>query len=136
MSDCARAQQWADHLASNGLFEHSSSSFDPYGENLYVSTTTAPTITYSPGAASIAWYETEEFLYNYPPDLVIVPPGIPDNFNQVGHFTQMVWTDTTEACFASAVGTRNGDTACYVVGHYNPPGNFLNQFETKVPPKI
>lgn len=54
-------------------------------------------------------------------------PGFSSN---TGHFTQMVWADTTEMGAAQIVrGNRS-----YVVANYIPPGNITNrgQFERNV----
>lgn len=66
------------------------------------------------------WYQ-ESSDYNYS------KPGFSSN---TGHFTQMVWANTTHMGAAIAVsGNRS-----YVVANYTPPGNITNpgQFEQNV----
>ncbi|KAL7056989.1 hypothetical protein AAHC03_019047 [Spirometra sp. Aus1] len=48
-----------------------------------------------------------------------------------GHFCQVVWDETTRAGFGVAK-TADGQSV-YAVGHYFPPGNFINQWSTHVP---
>jgi hypothetical protein len=49
-----------------------------------------------------------------------------------GHFTQVVWQDSTELGIGKATG-KMGQMACvYVVGRYNTAGNFNNMFGQQV----
>lgn len=50
---------------------------------------------------------------------------------KTGHFTQVVWRDSTELGVGMA-RNRNGEV--YVVANYNPPGNFLGSFSENVQP--
>lgn len=50
----------------------------------------------------------------------------------IGHFTQVVWKDSTELGVGCAK-TDNGKT--YVVANYNPPGNMMGKFKENVFPK-
>lgn len=50
---------------------------------------------------------------------------------KTGHFTQVVWRDSTELGVGMA-RNRNGEV--YVVCNYNPAGNFLGSFTENVPP--
>lgn len=45
------------------------------------------------------------------------------NWTDVGHYTQVVWRNTTEVGCAIASDGRND----YLVCQYNPPGNFTGQ---------
>ncbi len=120
------AQDWANQLASTGVFEHSGVS--GVGENLYVSYTTQPSIIADTLATSAiqAWYE-EVADYNY------ANPGFS---SATGHFTQVVWQGSTQLGCGAAQGAKtiNGRqyNAFYVVCHYAPPGNVLGQFSANV----
>ncbi|MFM7408088.1 MAG: CAP family protein [Cuspidothrix sp.] len=122
------AQSWAQYLATNGLFQHSSSTQrNNAGENLYVFYTTG-----SIDAATLAnnavktWYD-EVSKYNYS------KPGFSA---ATGHFTQIVWKSSTQLGCGAARGTKtmNGTkfNAFYVVCHYAPAGNVQGQFPTNV----
>merc|ERR1712002_660744 len=115
---CADAQRWADHLAENEIFQH-----DPnlgnVGENLFFSYSSRgcePNYKY----ATDVWYaEVEDYTdYNQGADLIM--QGDPP----VGHFTQVVWTDSTKLCMAVA---KNSDgNKCYIVARYFQRGNYVN----------
>ncbi|MFM6158532.1 MAG: CAP family protein, partial [Sphaerospermopsis kisseleviana] len=90
------AQSWAQYLATNGLFQHSSSTQrNNAGENLYVFYTTG-----SIDAATLAnnavktWYD-EVSKYNYS------KPGFSA---ATGHFTQIVWKSSTQLGCGAARG--------------------------------
>ncbi|CAH8440975.1 unnamed protein product [Schistosoma margrebowiei] len=51
-----------------------------------------------------------------------------------GHFTQVVWKSTTTAGFGRAWSKDRH--SIYVVGRYDPPGNFSDEFLENVPPLI
>lgn len=57
------------------------------------------------------WY-SEVKTYDYKKDADFQPG--------TGHFTQVVWKDSTELGIAQATGVKNGGT--YVVAVYNPAG--------------
>jgi hypothetical protein len=59
--------------------------------------------------------EKQFFMYGVFPN-VANPPG-----SLVGHYTQVVWRDTTEV--GCGLATANGNDI--LVCNYNPPGNFL-----------
>lgn len=46
-----------------------------------------------------------------------------------GHFTAVVWTDTTH------VGMAVSECGCFTFANYLPAGNMMGQFEQKVPPR-
>lgn len=52
---------------------------------------------------------------------------------KTGHFTQVVWRDSSELGVGMA-RNRNGEV--YVVCNYNPAGNFLGSFVDNVPPLL
>lgn len=123
------AQSWADQLAASGSFQHSSASQrNNAGENLYVSYTTANSIAAGTlgNQAVTSWYN-EVSAYNY------ASPGFS---MQTGHFTQIVWRNSTQLGCGAARGTKtlNGRAynAFYVVCHYAPAGNVTGQFPQNV----
>ena len=50
-----------------------------------------------------------------------------------GHFTQIVWQESTELGVGKAKGS-NGKII--VVARYRPPGNVINHFQNNVKPKV
>jgi hypothetical protein len=123
------AQQWAEYLAANALFQHSTpAQRNNAGENIYVYYTTASTAT----AATLAieavnsWYN-EVKDYNY---------AIPQFASNTGHFTQVVWKASVGLGSGAASGIKviNGITynAFYVVSQYAPAGNLAGAFATNV----
>jgi pathogenesis-related protein 1 len=111
------AQAWADNLASrNCAFEHRSSSNSPdkksYGENIFWGSGSM----YNALDASKSWYsEIEQYVHGILTN---------DNWSVAGHYTQMVWQNTTTVGIGVAT-CANG--AIIVVANYNPPGNYLGQ---------
>ncbi len=108
------AQGWADSLRDDGCaFEHSRT---PYGENLAGGTTGA----LPPEAVVEMWYrEVDKYRF---------PDG---GFSmETGHFTQVVWRDTTElGCGMSRCGGMD-----IWVCNYAPPGNMGGAYKTQVLP--
>jgi glioma pathogenesis-related protein 2 len=121
------AQKYANQLAAKGVFEHSGA--PGIGENLFVLHTTAPGVNVGNLAKHVvkSWYD-EVSLYNY---------NSPDFSHQTGHFTQVVWKDSTKVGCGIAQGATNIKgtrfNSFYVVCHYNPPGNVMQQFASNVP---
>tara|TARA_B110000263_G_scaffold15668_1_gene12688 strand:- start:1916 stop:2173 length:258 start_codon:yes stop_codon:yes gene_type:complete len=74
------------------------------------------------GEGSTAWYnEIADYTYS-----VI---GSTENANVViGHYTQMIWSTTTEVGIAKARSTSGKE---YVVARYSPPGNMGGQYPYK-----
>lgn len=102
------AQEWADHLASLGGRTLRHRSQDQYGENLF-----AGTAKYNFSDAARFWLaEIENYRGN---------PISFWNVSDVGHYTQMVWRETTEVGAASAQA-ENGWVV--IVANYSPMGNF------------
>ncbi|MBD2292446.1 secretion protein [Anabaena sphaerica FACHB-251] len=123
------AQTWAQYLATNGVFEHSTpSQRNNAGENLYVSYTTASSVdsTTLSNTAVKKWYD-EVSAYNY---------SNPGFSSQTGHFTQVVWKSSTQLGCGAAQGVKtiNGTkyNAFYVVCQYAPAGNVQGQFPANV----
>jgi pathogenesis-related protein 1 len=104
----AFAQQWADHLAKTKTFGHRQN--NKYGENIFMGTG-----NYTAIDASTSWYgEKKDYTY-----------GIFHGVGSTGHYTQMIWKNTTQVGMGVAVAA-NGDI--YVVANYNPPGNYMGEY--------
>lgn len=110
------AQQWADHLAQQGKFEHRPNNQQKYGENLAAGSSP----NYRPIEGAQGWYG-EKNLY---------PPRAPFSVQLLpaGHYTQMVWRQTTQIGAGKAVCTRGQYKGwTIVVCNYNPRGNMQGQ---------
>ncbi|MEQ9484140.1 CAP family protein [Coleofasciculus sp. F4-SAH-05] len=119
------AQNWADYLATNGVFEHSNSDA---GENIYVSYTTASSVD----AATLANQAVTSW-YNEVSDYDYANPGFS---SETGHFTQVVWKNSTQLGCGEARGVKTIQetqyNAFYVVCQYAPAGNVMGQFPDNV----
>lgn len=103
----ASAQEWANHLrdTQNCNLVHDTGS--GYGENL------AGGWQLSPEVAVELWAEEKE-TYTYNPRYQFVS----------GHYTQIVWRDSTTIGCASASCSENQSV---IVCRYSPPGNVIGQ---------
>lgn len=117
----ASAQRWADELARDDKFEHSSNRPDDVGENIGMKWESTGTI-FTGNQATQQWYdEIDQYTFQGEENLAC------------GHFSQVVWKGTTECGFAKAM-TKDGKLL--VVGHYSPAGNYVGEWaENVVPPK-
>ena len=106
----ASAQVWANHLAATGTFEHSGA-----GENLAEGTAGAFSLTQ---LVDMWGNEEQNFKEGTFPDV-----STTGNWEDVGHYTQVVWRNTTEVGGGMASGQGNDVLVC----HYNPPGNVVGQ---------
>jgi uncharacterized protein YkwD len=109
------AQEWASHLASKGgnTLEHSRNSGE--GENLWLGTTGA----FSYQQMVDGWGDEKQyFKAGQFPDV-----STTGNWSDVGHYTQIIWRDTTEVGCATASAGGNDILVC----RYSPPGNFMGQ---------
>jgi len=102
------AQSWADQLSKNCDFKHSSSA---YGENIWAGTTGA----FDPTRVVTSW-GSEIANYNYESNTC-------DDGEVCGHYTQIVWKNTTKV----GCGTATCDGLDIWVCQYDPPGNFIGQ---------
>jgi len=102
------AQEWANHLrdTQNCGLEHDVNS--EYGENLAAGTNLSP-------QGAVNMWAAEAARYTYSPSYV---------FESVtGHYTQIVWRDSTRIGCASADCGRSSVIVC----RYSPPGNFIGE---------
>ncbi len=118
------AQSYADEMANSGAWEHDSKNKEgyvngSYGENLYASTA-IPTFA----IATEAWVDEKQFYtYANVGDESTCVAG-----EQCGHYTQVIWEDTTEVgCAASQYKTGQYKDWYIVVCKYQTPGNYLNE---------
>ncbi|CAH3140085.1 unnamed protein product [Pocillopora meandrina] len=101
------AESWANYLAQNNLFEHTSGL--QVGENLYLSGSPLPEEPCT--SATQAFYgEVKDYDFK--------KPGFSMD---TGHFTQVVWKNSKQIGAAQQV---RRDGRLVVVIRYNPPGNF------------
>lgn len=114
------AQAWAENLACLKIMKHSIC--DEYGENLASAQSTGKA-EMTGARATRNWYD--EIHYH--------------NFNkqfqsQSGHFTQLIWKNTSKAGFGIQHSVDGHHV--FIVGRYEPPGNVNGQFLENVPPPI
>ncbi|SOB81088.1 Cysteine-rich secretory protein family protein [Sphingomonas guangdongensis] len=114
----ASATRWADRLAATGAFHHYSPDprdRDPQGENLWAGTRGA----FAPEAMVAAW-AAEKRHYR--------PAAIPfasktGNFDDVGHYTQLMWRRSTAVGCALARGRVEDVLVC----RYSEGGNVVGE---------
>ncbi|KAH6658698.1 CAP domain-containing protein [Truncatella angustata] len=105
----AEAQTWAEHLVSVGDLVHSDVSNE--GENLYMGYDSNPFVN-----AANLWIDEKS---SYSGEVISET-----NYMTFGHYTQIVWSSTTNVGMGSATDS-NG--AVYVVARYSPPGNMIGE---------
>ncbi|XP_029679943.1 uncharacterized protein LOC115245669 isoform X1 [Formica exsecta] len=118
---CKTSQDWANILATKGRLEHRANI--DYGENLYCMWSSNPKTVVGGEEPVNEWY-AEETQHQY---------GKEPTTLKTGHFTQVIWRDSTELGVGMA-RNRNGEV--YVVCNYNPAGNFLGSFTENVLPPV
>jgi uncharacterized protein YkwD len=102
-----RAQDWANTLLARRQLAHRPNS--AYGENLYeISGATAS------AAQVVNTWAAESRNYDY---------GSNRCHGLCGHYTQIVWAETTEVGCAAARGGRREVWVC----NYDPPGNWAGK---------
>jgi len=106
----ASAQKWADKLAQTGTWEHSQA-----GENLAKGSTGDFSVT----QLVDTWGDEKKFFRNG----TFPNVSTTGNWEAVGHYTQVIWRNTTEVGCGLASGNGNDVLVC----HYNPAGNFKGQ---------
>jgi pathogenesis-related protein 1 len=109
------AQSWADHLAAECKSGHRPTKgawAQKYGENIFW----GGGEEYNALQACESWYsEIKDYKYG---------PIAGKNWYKTGHYTQMVWKDTTHIGIGKAV-CNNG--AILIVANYNPSGNYMGE---------
>jgi pathogenesis-related protein 1 len=116
------AQAWSNRCT----FAHSEAS--KLGENLYASAGSPPTPT-----AAVASWEGESSKYTY---AAITDPI--NDFDEIGHYTQLVWRSTTRlGCGVAHCTTKSPFPRLpvwnFVVCRYSPPGNVAGRFPYATP---
>lgn len=110
------AQGWADHLAATGAFAHApKDTRTPQGENLW--------------AGTRGRYMLEEMVDAWAREKRVFKPGtFPDNsttgrYQDVGHYTQLMWRDTRRVGCALATGAKEDVLVC----RYSDAGNWIGE---------
>ncbi|HEY2444643.1 MAG TPA: CAP domain-containing protein [Rhizomicrobium sp.] len=109
----ATALLWAQHLAEVRRFEHSGALGT--GENLAMWTAGKSTLTQ---LVDLWGAEKRFFIQSYFPDVSKI-----GDWRTVGHYTQIVWRDTTEV----GCGRATGGGYDFLVCQYAPQGNFMGR---------
>jgi uncharacterized protein YkwD len=102
------AQQWANHLRDSmgcGLMHADGSG---YGENLAAGTNIG-------AERAVDMWSSESDTYTYSPKYAFEA--------NTGHYTQIVWRETSELGCASAKCSGSSVVVC----RYSPPGNYVGQ---------
>jgi uncharacterized protein YkwD len=107
------AQEWADYLVSLGGLQHSQNTGE--GENLWMGS--SGNFSYTQMIETFG-NEKQYFIGGIFPDV-----SSTGNWQDVGHYTQVVWKDTTEV--GCAIASANGNDI--LVCRYSPPGNYRGQ---------
>ncbi|KAM7536721.1 hypothetical protein Aperf_G00000081224 [Anoplocephala perfoliata] len=113
------AQAYADLLASTNAFQHSGK--HDVGENLAKQTGLPE--SFSAAQVTLLWYnEIKDYQFSGQDQL------------SCGHFSQVIWKDTTSMGMGKTV-TPDGHKVI-VVGHYQPPGNYIGEWGANVPSAV
>jgi uncharacterized protein YkwD len=109
----ADAARWAKHQADTATFEHATDTDD--GENLWMGTRNSYTAEDMVGA----WIEERSSFK----DGSFPHVSTTGNWLDVGHYTQLIWFNTTSVGCARAANQVDD----YLVCRYDPPGNWTGQ---------
>ena len=111
------AKSWATSLARSGQFEHAQqpSGKNAQGENLWMGTASS----YTPEEMVGAWVDEKKYYVRG----IFPKVSTTQNWPDVGHYTQMIWYNTTAV--GCALVTGGGDD--YLVCRYSPAGNWIGQ---------
>lgn len=108
------AQEWADELKNQGCpLTHRTD--NKYGENLFWGSGK----NYTVQEVVDSWYSENQY-YTYAP----YGDGDCQSGQVCGHYTQVIWKDTTEI----GCGYAACDSSEIWVCNYNPPGNYSGQY--------
>jgi len=112
-----QALAYAEELARTGRFEHSPGSWrQGQGENLWAGTASA----FSYEDMADGW-SSEKRFYVHDRFPYVSNTG---RWQDVGHYTQIIWRNTTRL----GCGVATGSGRDYLVCRYAPPGNVSGQF--------
>jgi uncharacterized protein YkwD len=108
----AGAKAWAEEIAPLGFLLHDASRPDGAGENI-----ASFIASNGPRQGQSLWVDEKKNWHG----------GVltPENWSATGHYTQMVWKDTTKV--GCRTGSYVGKTFSVLVCRYSPPGNFMGQ---------
>ena len=106
----SHAQDWAKYLSDNLLFQHSNVNGE--GENLWIGASRSKSFT-----QMIQTFGNEKQFYH---GEVITQ----SNYKTFGHYTQMVWRNTTQV---GCAGFDGPDGKYRLVCRYVSPGNVIGQ---------
>ncbi len=104
----ADAQVWADKIAKKDQLIHSDMQ---WGENIYWSS------DYSTPQHVVDVWASEQKYYNG-------EKITNQNYSLFGHYTQVIWAETTQIGCAYAISRKGG---YYWVCEYNPAGNYIGE---------
>jgi pathogenesis-related protein 1 len=108
----AYAQRWANHLATDNNCRLDHTVDKTYGENLFGGSGTTDTALF----ASQDWYsEKPKYTYSVLTDA---------NWYATGHYTQMVWKNTTQIGIGQTNCAGGGSV---IAAEYYPPGNYMGE---------
>jgi len=110
----ASAQQYANYLASTGQFQHSGT--PGVGENLAQG---GPPNAFTVTKLVDMWGNEKQYFIGG----IFPTVSRTGNWEDVGHYTQVVWRNTTQV--GCGVATGNGNIV--MVGRYSPEGNVNGQ---------
>ncbi|PAA52903.1 hypothetical protein BOX15_Mlig033836g3, partial [Macrostomum lignano] len=115
------AQLWAEALVGKAGLENSAEAQrGEYGESISCRTSQLEKVDISAEDVINSWYG-EKANYNFK-----------DGTGKAGNFTQMVWLDSRKVGF----GKAHAYGKVVVVAHYSPPGNYRNQYSSRVLPDL
>eukprot|EP00590_Aulacoseira_subarctica_P003312 CAMPEP_0172429096 /NCGR_PEP_ID=MMETSP1064-20121228/49025_1 /TAXON_ID=202472 /ORGANISM="Aulacoseira subarctica , Strain CCAP 1002/5" /LENGTH=235 /DNA_ID=CAMNT_0013174263 /DNA_START=133 /DNA_END=840 /DNA_ORIENTATION=+ len=113
----SHAHEYANFLSNNQLFNHSSMDREGEGESLWMGTASNST-TFT---QMIESFGKEQQYYKHG---IFPHVSTTGNWSQVGHYTQMIWRDTTQLGCAGSIGT---DGNYRLVCRYWTAGNVVGQ---------
>lgn len=119
------SQTYAETLAKTkcGSIDHDDNRGDDVGENLYTSGTTDASAPPGSGADAVASWVAEKADYTYASNTCAPEKAC-------GHYTQVVWRDTTKVGCGRATCTADDFVNTVWVCRYSPAGN-MNTDTTK-----